>query len=145
LNPKTDVGSAMVAREVDGAWQPSVYIEPPVGINSTLSGVSCVSAGNCVAVGSYVDSAGVTVPMYVDETDGHWAQAVEIAIPAGRRRRQPERGGLLARRCVRRCRDRAQRRRDRSLVDGGHIVTRTGIPPGRSSGRVCRLSVPQST
>ena len=82
-NPKTDVGSAMVASEVDGAWRPSVYIEPPVGINSTLSGVSCVSAGNCVAVGSYVDSAGVTVPMYVDETDGHWAQAVEIAIPAG--------------------------------------------------------------
>jgi hypothetical protein len=36
-----------------------------------------------VAVGSYVDSAGVTVPMYVDETDGHWAQGVEIAIPAG--------------------------------------------------------------
>jgi hypothetical protein len=83
LNPKTDVGSAMVANDVDGAWQPSVYIEPPEGINSSLSGVSCVSAGDCVAVGSYVDSAGVTVPMYVDETDGHWAQGVEIAIPAG--------------------------------------------------------------
>jgi hypothetical protein len=83
LNPKTNVNSAMVASEVDGVWKPSVYIDPPEGTSATLTGVSCLSAGNCVAVGSYTDGSGATVPMYVDETGGHWAQAVELAVPAG--------------------------------------------------------------
>ncbi|MGO9149730.1 MAG: hypothetical protein ACLQFX_08680, partial [Acidimicrobiales bacterium] len=85
LNPKDLFQAAMVASEVDGVWQPSVEIEMPVGADpgSSLSGVSCVSAGNCVAVGSYHDASGTQRPIAVEETDGHWAQAVEIGVPAG--------------------------------------------------------------
>ncbi|HXR22081.1 MAG TPA: VWD domain-containing protein [Acidimicrobiales bacterium] len=95
LNPKSDFVQAMVASEVNGAWQTSVGIELPANADATgtssLNGIWCHDVGglapqlapNCVAVGSYVDNAGVTRPMYVDESDSHWAQAVELAVPAG--------------------------------------------------------------
>ncbi len=85
----------MVASEVDGAWKPSVQIELPANEAddqiSSLVGIWCYNVGgqlpelgaNCVAVGSYTDSTGTTRPMYVDESDGHWAQAVEVGVPAG--------------------------------------------------------------
>jgi len=94
-DPKTGEGSAMVASEVDGAWKPSVQIELPANEAddqiSSLVGIWCYNVGgqlpelgaNCVAVGSYTDSTGTTRPMYVDESDGHWAQAVEVGVPAG--------------------------------------------------------------
>ncbi len=83
-DPKTGNASAMVASEVDGVWKPSVAIEMPLGAGegSSLSGVSCVSVGNCEAVGSYHDASGTQRPIAVEETDGHWAQAVEIGVPA---------------------------------------------------------------
>ncbi|HTW08321.1 MAG TPA: RHS repeat-associated core domain-containing protein [Acidimicrobiales bacterium] len=93
-DPTGGVVQAMVASEVDGAWRPSVPVKLPANGSgagaSSLNGIWCHNVGglvpqlapNCVAVGSYSDNAGVTRPMYVDDTDGHWAQAVELAVPA---------------------------------------------------------------
>jgi RHS repeat-associated protein len=91
LNPKSEFNQAMVASEIDGAWQPSVPVELPANAAATgvgaLNGIWCGVTGgavpNCVAVGFYADNAGVTRPMYADRTNGHWAQAVEVALPAG--------------------------------------------------------------
>ncbi len=47
-----------------------------------LFSVSCTSAGNCVAVGLYVDSKGSGQPMIFTETGGVWGQGVEAALPA---------------------------------------------------------------
>jgi hypothetical protein len=47
-----------------------------------LASVSCVSAGNCVAVGSYTAQAdfagGVYVPFVASERNGHWRKAIEV-------------------------------------------------------------------
>ena len=47
-----------------------------------LSGVSCASAGNCTAIGSYIDSSGHTQGLGLTETSGTWARGVELIHPA---------------------------------------------------------------
>jgi len=46
-----------------------------------LFSVDCTSAGNCVAVGLYLDSKGSGQPMIFTETGGVWGQGVEAALP----------------------------------------------------------------
>jgi hypothetical protein len=48
----------------------------------SLNSVSCASAGNCSAVGGYVDSSGNTQGLLMTETAGIWATGVEAALPA---------------------------------------------------------------
>jgi hypothetical protein len=47
-----------------------------------IGGVSCTSAGNCTAVGSYTDIYGQEQGMRLSETGGTWEQAVEVTPPA---------------------------------------------------------------
>jgi hypothetical protein len=47
----------------------------------SLSSVSCVSAGNCVAVGSYQDSSGYSQGLLVSESSGSWT-AAKAPLPA---------------------------------------------------------------
>ncbi len=157
LNPKGDFVQAMVASEVDGAWQPSVPVELPANAAgdgvSSLNGIWCYDVGgvvtqlaaHCVAVGSYPDNGGVTRPMYVDETDGHWAQAVELNVPAGDGGADLDAvacspGGVCAAVGATEHGDGIV-----AFSTATHVVTRTGTPPGQSSGRVSRLSVSLST
>jgi hypothetical protein len=44
--------------------------------------VSCGSAGNCAAVGSYVDSSGNVQGLLLTGTSGTWAAGVEASLPA---------------------------------------------------------------
>jgi hypothetical protein len=44
--------------------------------------VSCASAGNCTAVGSYDDSSGHQQGLLWTETSGTWAAGVEASLPA---------------------------------------------------------------
>ncbi len=44
--------------------------------------VSCASAGNCTAVGSYFDSLGHLQGLLLTETSGTWAAGVEPSLPA---------------------------------------------------------------
>jgi hypothetical protein len=87
---------AMEATETGGAWGQATEVTAPSNANSistcffglyqfcvprALNGVSCTSAGNCVAVGNY-DSSGVEQAMEATETGGTWGQAAEVTLPA---------------------------------------------------------------
>ncbi|HEY1774820.1 MAG TPA: Ig domain-containing protein [Solirubrobacteraceae bacterium] len=81
----------MAIGEVSGAWKAATEITLPSGADPTdagifadaLEGVSCTSAGNCVAVGSYdAGSGGISAAMYAIETAGVWAPAVEVTLPS---------------------------------------------------------------
>jgi hypothetical protein len=50
---------------------------------SFLLGVACPERGDCVAGGYYTDKAGNSEAAVVAQSRGHWARAVEVALPAG--------------------------------------------------------------
>lgn len=73
--------------EVGGVWERGVEAALPAnasGANgyTTLSSVSCPSAGNCTAVGSYEDTSGNSEGLLLTETAGVWAAGVEAVLPA---------------------------------------------------------------
>ena len=78
---------AMAATETNGAWGQAVEVTAPADAASnpsaTLKGISCTSAGNCEAVGSYDHTSDEAQAMAVAETNGTWAQAVKVSLPAG--------------------------------------------------------------
>ena len=90
-----DLGPAQLPprdTEARGADQPPFFpnpieLAPPSNAAPNppflyLFSVSCTSAGNCVAVGLYLDSNGSGQPMIFTETGGVWAQGVEATLPA---------------------------------------------------------------
>ncbi len=72
--------------ETSGTWAAGVEASLPAnaGTNSNagLADVSCASAGNCAAVGSYGDSSGHEQGLLLTETSGTWATGVEASLPA---------------------------------------------------------------
>jgi hypothetical protein len=76
---------AMVATEVGGTFgrATEVTLPPNAGSNPAagLSGVSCVSVGNCVAVGSYGDGSGRQFAMAASETGGIFGRATQVSFP----------------------------------------------------------------
>ena len=64
----------------------ATLIQAPTGAaadpNAVLNAIACPAAGECVAVGQYVDGKGIKQAMVVDQADGVWAQAVKVASPA---------------------------------------------------------------
>lgn len=50
---------------------------------ATLSELSCVSAGNCVAIGTYTANDGAINALSVTEVGGVWARARPMVMPAG--------------------------------------------------------------
>ena len=82
----TQLSQAMAATETSGTWAQATEITPPAHIGNALpgnsvSGISCSSAGNCTAAGSYTDGGGNRNAMTATETSGTWAQAVEVTAP----------------------------------------------------------------
>lgn len=82
-----DETEMMAMSQSGGSWSNGVELTPPSTAsnpaNPYLTGVSCPSAGNCMAVGSYADASGSPQAMAVPESAGTWQQAVEVAAPAG--------------------------------------------------------------
>jgi hypothetical protein len=82
---KTGHLEGLLVSEKAGRWQPG--IAPVLPANATasqgvsLNSVSCTSAGNCSAVGSYDDSSG-SEGLLLTETAGTWGAGVEAAVPA---------------------------------------------------------------
>ena len=76
----------LLLSETAGAWARGVQATLPAsaGSNPTvvLNSVSCASAGNCTAVGRYLDSSGNTQGLLLSETAGAWATGVEASLPA---------------------------------------------------------------
>jgi hypothetical protein len=68
---------AFVADQVDGAWGDAVEV-PGTAANAMVSSVSCASAGNCAAGGSYADSSGSEQAFVAEEVDGIWNDAIEV-------------------------------------------------------------------
>ncbi|HUY42287.1 MAG TPA: hypothetical protein VMU98_00840 [Acidimicrobiales bacterium] len=76
---------AMGVSEVNGTWRSAVEITLPSDANAnslvTLNQLSCASAGNCAAVGSYVDHNNVTHALVVNQVNGVWKAARALVLP----------------------------------------------------------------
>jgi hypothetical protein len=77
LGPGTALG-----RETNGRWGQAIEVP---GLGTLNKGgdvehvsVSCGSAGDCVAAGSYADRNGTGRGFVVSETNGRWGQAIEV-------------------------------------------------------------------
>ncbi|HEX6393389.1 MAG TPA: hypothetical protein VFZ97_08100, partial [Acidimicrobiales bacterium] len=78
---------AMVALQTNGGWgTPTMITAPPsaqANPGAALTGVSCSSAGNCVAVGRYLDSSvNGEQAMVATQTNGVWGQASQVGEPS---------------------------------------------------------------
>ena len=73
---------AFVVNERNGGWGKA--FEAPgtaalnAGGNAAPTSVFCASAGNCAAVGSYIDQSSRTQAFVVSERDGQWVKALEV-------------------------------------------------------------------
>lgn len=68
-----------------GTWTAEQQLAPtgpPDYTFSDLNAVSCISVGNCVAVGDYRVSTVQTESFYAVETSGVWARGQELPVPA---------------------------------------------------------------
>jgi len=77
----------LLLSEVSGTWGTGTEAALPTGTASdpivNLRSVSCASAGNCSAVGSYADSSGFSQGLLLSESSGTWGTGAEAALPAG--------------------------------------------------------------
>jgi hypothetical protein len=75
----------LVVNEVNGVWQRGDEIHLPGGTNVNpfvaLAQVACASAGNCSAVGSYIDNNGATHGLLVNEQASHWLAGTSMLLP----------------------------------------------------------------
>src|SRR5215472_11457901 len=82
--PLRPAGGAVIPA---GAWRKAIEV-PGLGLlnaggEAYVTSVSCGSAGNCVAGGSYVDGRGVRRAFVVSEQSGRWRKAIEVpGLPA---------------------------------------------------------------
>jgi hypothetical protein len=78
----TDHSHAFVVNEVNGTWRPAREVPGTAALNqgkiAYATSVSCGSAGNCSAGGTYADSSGHMQAFVVSEVDGTWRPAVEV-------------------------------------------------------------------
>ena len=70
---------AFVVNETGGTWGEAAEVPGTAALNgggyATVNSVSCTSAGNCSAGGSYTTSTPVTQAFIADETNGTWGKA----------------------------------------------------------------------
>ena len=75
----------LLLTETNGFWESGIEAVLPAGTIADqlvdLNSVSCSSAGNCSAVGSYYDDSGQE-GLLLTETGGTWAPGLEAALPA---------------------------------------------------------------
>lgn len=73
---------AFVVNEISGVWQSATEVPGTaalnVGGNAQLSTISCASAGDCSAGGSYTDATGHTQTFVVNEASNIWQSAIEV-------------------------------------------------------------------
>jgi Putative Ig domain len=79
---------SLVVPITDGSVGTGIQVPPPQNATASqfaggLGSVSCSASGTCIAVGSYADSSGNTVPFVVPITNGTVGTAVEAPLPSG--------------------------------------------------------------
>jgi hypothetical protein len=86
------VGSSLNAQgllvtETSGVWAPGVRAVLPADADSNpdvdLISVSCSSAGDCAAAGTYGDSSGNFQTVLLTQTSGAWGTGVKASLPDG--------------------------------------------------------------
>lgn len=74
-----------VVSEVRGVWTKTSEVALPSDANvdpfTTLNQVTCASAGECVAAGSYIDAQNITHGLVVSQVRGTWLPGQSIALP----------------------------------------------------------------
>jgi hypothetical protein len=71
-------GQGFVADEVNGTWRTAQEITGPGTLGAGLESVSCPSAGNCGAGGTYNFKNGNQQPFVVNEVNGTWGKAEAV-------------------------------------------------------------------
>jgi hypothetical protein len=73
---------ALVVSQVNGTWQQAEEVPGTAALNTggdaDLGSVSCASAGNCSAAGSYTDASGHGQAFVVNEINGTWQSAQQV-------------------------------------------------------------------
>jgi hypothetical protein len=73
---------AFVVNEVNGVWRTAKEVPGTAALNTgggaLIASVSCATAGNCSAGGSYTDSSGRGQAFVVNEVNGVWRTAKEV-------------------------------------------------------------------
>jgi hypothetical protein len=80
------IRQAFVVDEIHGIWHTAVTVPGITTLNhggAALTGISCVSPGNCSAGGQYQDTAGRTEVFAVNEVNGTWHKAMTIPGTVG--------------------------------------------------------------
>jgi hypothetical protein len=98
-------GQGLLLTETNGSWATGTEASLPgnatlrVSQFVRLSSVSCPSAGNCAAVGTYTDTAGSGQGLLLTETNGSWATGSEALLPANALRTKRQMAGLTSISC----------------------------------------------
>ena len=74
-------GQVFVVSQTGGIWGTAIRMPGTAAINrgdASIASVSCASAGNCSAGGTYVDSSGRLQAFVVSQTGGTWGTAIEV-------------------------------------------------------------------
>ena len=78
-------GQGLMLKETAGKWATGNEAKLPAGAISNqlaaLDSVSCASAGNCSAVGTYYDNNGQEA-LLLTETAGHWGTGIKATLPS---------------------------------------------------------------
>ena len=70
-----------MVNEVHGTWRTAIEVPGIAALNNQITefhGVSCASAGNCSAGGTYTDGSGRSQVFVVNEVNGTWRTAIEV-------------------------------------------------------------------
>jgi hypothetical protein len=77
-----DQAQAYVANERNGIWHAAIELPGTGALNmgddASANSVSCASADNCAAVGTYLDGSSVEQPFVASERNGAWQPAIEV-------------------------------------------------------------------
>ncbi len=82
-----NVAHGLLVDERRGSWQPGIALALPGDANAfagaKLSEISCVSSGNCTAMGTYTNNAGAVEGITTVESRGAWARGAVMTMPPG--------------------------------------------------------------
>jgi hypothetical protein len=77
----------LILSEVKGVWKTPTRLPPPshaaADPSLTINSLSCATAGNCAAVGSFEDTHRSGQSFVANEVHGRWKRAQEVTLPSG--------------------------------------------------------------
>jgi hypothetical protein len=97
-------GQGLLFKESNGVWSAGIEAQLPTNAavdpldpakNTGLADVSCVSAGNCTAVGVYTDKGDTDRGLLLTERGGKWLRGVEARLPSNVAPPAKDRKGVL--------------------------------------------------